>query len=187
MKKLTHLRFSCIGFFLLFNTTVVVAQEQFICVWRNPERTMTRIFPNAQDYRTVSKSISTQQRENIEKRLGSQLLPGQREQFQYYEMLDKNGVVIGYTIASSQRGQFGAIEFVFGKNLDNTIKGIYIQRARERDDGFRSREFLDSFLGKGADKAVKLKEQEKYSQAMNAIVLGVKKEFITFQELVLGK
>jgi hypothetical protein len=74
--------FRSIGFLLgLFSLilTSVSAQEVYICVWRNPERMMTRIFPEVKDYKTISKAISPQKLKIIEKRLGSRLLPGQRD------------------------------------------------------------------------------------------------------------
>lgn len=163
------------------------AQEVYICVWTNPERTMTRIFPQAADYRTATKKISEQELKLIEARLGDKLLPGQRETYQYYKMLDSSGSAIGYIIAASQKGEFGAIEFVFGLDSDLKIKGMYIQRARERDREFRQAEFLEQFteihitdadtLAIGKD----IVAQE--TVGTKAIVLGVKKELIAFDVL----
>jgi len=163
------------------------AQEVYICVWTNPERTMTRIFPQARDYRTVTKKISPQALKTIEDRIQSKLLPGQRETYQYYEMLDDRGNHLGYILAASQKGEYGAIEFVFGIGLDFTIKGIYIQRARERDTEFKKPEFLEQFIGKNIKDADTM-EIGKDITAKNtigtaAVVSGVKKELIAFEEL----
>jgi len=179
-----------LGLFSLISTSVS-AQELFICVWRNPERTMARIFPEARDYKTVTREISPQKREIIEERLGSQLLPGQQETFQYYELLDMKGSLLGYIIASAQRGEFGVIEFVFGLDRDIKINGIYIQRARERDREFRKREFLKQFIGKGVQDVDKMQigkdiKAEK-TTGTTAVILGIRKELITLDELVLSK
>lgn len=162
------------------------AQEVYICVWRNPERTMNKIFPQAKDYKTITKKISKEKREQIENRLGSQLLPGQREQYQYYEMIDDKGNLIGYIIAASQKGEYGAIEFVFGLDKDKKIIGIYIQRARERNKEFQKKEFLDQFIGKSIKDERDLENliKVKKTPGTSAVILGIRKELITFNELI---
>lgn len=177
-----------LGLFSLILTTLVSAQEVYICVWRNPERTMTRIFPEARDYKTVTKEISPKMREIIEERLGSQLLPGQRETFQYYELLGGNGKLLGYIIAASQRGEFGVIEFVFGLDRTRRINGIYIQRARERDREFRKKEFLEQFIGKSVQDVDKMELSKditaKKTIGTAAVILGIRKELITLDTLL---
>ncbi|MBA2124494.1 hypothetical protein B9J78_06160 [bacterium Unc6] len=177
------------GLFSLILITSVSAQEVFICVWRNPERTMTKIFPQAKDYRTVDIKISKEKLDIIEERLGSKLLPGQREQYQYYEMIGAKGNLLGHTIAAAQRGEFGVIEFIFGLDINRKINGIYIQRARERDKEFKKREFLEQFMGKSLIDKIQLGEDIKARNTVGtaAVILGVRKELITFDELVRSK
>ncbi len=180
--------FKCIIFLLaLFSAAPehAAAQEVYICVWTNPERTMTRIFPEAKDYRTVTKKISPQKLQLIEDRLKAKLLPGQRESYQYYEMLDDKGSLLGYILAASQKGEYGAIEFVFGIDLDLKINGIYIQRARERDAEFKKPEFLEQFIGKKVEDADTIEIGTQTKGATAAILSGVRKELIAFDELVL--
>jgi len=172
---------------LLFGSVAARAQEVYICVWRNPERTMTRLFPDARDYRTVTVPISPEALRRIEKRAGAAMLPGQREQFQYFEMLDREGAVIGYTHAMTQKGAFGAIEMVFGKSREHRVSGLYIQRQRERDKRFREPDFLARFDGLtigGAD-AFADPLGEKGDAGTRAVTLGVRKALIAFDELVL--
>jgi len=161
------------------------AQEMYVCVWTNPERTMRRIFPTAKDYKTITRRITAEQRVRIERRLGSPLLPGQRDQFQYYEMTDASGTPLGHIIAASQKGGFGAIEFVFGIDVERRIVGMYIQRARERDTAFRNRDFLERFIGRT------LADLDNPESALlspvtvgtKAVFLGLRKELIAFDEL----
>ena len=152
---------------------------------------MTRIFPEAKDYRTVTKKISPQELQIIEDRLKADLLPGQRETYQYYEMLDAKGNLLGHILAASQKGEFGAIEFVFGVALNSRIKGIYIQRARERDVEFKKAEFLEQFIGKGVEDAQTMEIGKgvvaKTTVATSAIVSGVRKELIAFDELAIQR
>ena len=182
------LRYSYISFLvLLFSAVSIFSQEEFVCVWRNPERNMTRIFPDALDYRSIELRIAPEKRVIIEERLGSELLRGQQTQFSLYEMIGEGGEVIGHTIASSQRGQFGAIEFVFGLNKDHTIKDIYIQRTRERNTAFRERDFLQIFIGSGIANVDKIAQiyDGPASHGTDAVIVGLRKELVTFDEVVL--
>ncbi|HPQ42005.1 MAG TPA: hypothetical protein PLV45_16675, partial [bacterium] len=114
--------FSCIVLCLgLFSVPGADAQEVYLCVWRNPERTMTRVFPDADDYKTVTLDISDADRAAIEAELGFSLLPGQEKQFVFYDMLNKDGGSIGTIIAASQKGEYGIVEFVFGLDAEKTI------------------------------------------------------------------
>ncbi len=165
---------------LIGSYSAIQAQEQFPCVWRNPERTMKRLFTEANDYRTVNRQISSEDRAAIEKEIGEQLLPGQDKVFTYYEMVNNAGQLIGYIFAPSQRGEFGAIEFVFGLSSDMELKGLYIQRSRERENKFKKQEFIDLFTGKGMDKILgklsHIAQKENLSYGEKAVVNGVIKE-----------
>lgn len=173
---------------LAFNLISLFSQEVYICVWRNPERTMNKIFPNAYDYKTRTVKIPEEKRDAIEKRLGAKLLPGQKEVFSYYELYDKEKKLLGYILAASQKGEYGAIEFVFGLDIDLKINGIYIQRAREREIEFKKKEFLNQFVGKGLKEEGKLNKliKAKRSTGTSLVILGVRKELIAFAELVLN-
>jgi hypothetical protein len=148
---------------------------------------MTRLFPEARDYRTVTVPILSNVLNRIEQRVGAPLLPGQREQYQYFEMLDRAGTIIGHTQAMTQKGEFGAIEFVFGTDLEHRINGIYIQRQRERDKGFREASFLEKFHGGSPTNADAIVDPagDTGSIGTRAVTLGVRKALIEFDELVL--
>ena len=147
---------------------------------------MTRLFPEAKDYRTVTVPIPPDALARIEQRAGAPLLPGQREQYQYFEMLDGDGKVIGHTQAMTQKGEFGAIEFVFGMDLQHRVNGLYIQRQRERDKGFREEAFLAKFHGVSPADAEALGDPagDAGSIGTRAVTLGVRKALIEFEELV---
>lgn len=184
------LRFSFIvSLFTLISAIAAVAQETFPCVWRNPERTMTKIFPDAADYKSVNVPISPAQRAVIEKKLGHPLLPGQEKVFAYYEMTGKGGKRVGYILAPAQKGEYGAVEFVFGLDTAFVLKGIYVQRSRERDASFKERAFLDRFLGKTVHDAEKLRAGWKGAETpgVRAVFDGLRKELLLFGEMVTGK
>jgi Na+-translocating ferredoxin:NAD+ oxidoreductase RnfG subunit len=157
-----------------------------VCVWRNPERTMQKIFPEAGDYKTITKIISNNQRETIEKRLQDKLAPGESKDWVYYEITGAKSETLGYIIADAEKGEYGVIEMVMGITVDGKVKGLYIQRASERDKEFISKEFLDQFVGKAITNPLKLRSDIKVSNetmAIKAVVLGVRKMLIFYDEL----
>ena len=186
-RRAMKLCFSFIVCFLsLFSTLPLAAQDVYLCVWRNPERTMTKIFPEARDYKTMTVAISDEVREVIEGKLGFELLPGQQDLFQYFEMTGDGGQVIGTIIAASQKGEYGAVEFVFGLDTDLTLKDIYIQRARERDRDFKKREFLDLFVGRSFEDILNFDVTlvAEPTPGATAVIQGVAKELVAFEALV---
>ena len=182
-------RFNYIACFLLFFSVLpIYGQEVYLCVWRNPERTMTRIFPEARDYKTVNVRISPEKQRMIEQVIGYELLPGQQDQFQYFEMTDKKGQVIGTIIPSTQKGEFGAVEFVFGLGPDLKIKNLYIQRARERNQFFKDRAFLGLFVGRSLKEKMSLHQiyTGESTPGTEAVTRGILKEMVSFEILVLA-
>lgn len=168
--------------FGLFISSTVYAD---VCVWRNPERTMAKIFHGAGDYKTITRIISGPKREIIEKRLGEELSPGERKDWIYYEITDDSGATAGYIIADAEKGEYGVIEIVMGITPDGKIKGIYIQRARERDKEFKSRQFLKQFEEKTIKDSIEPGKdiKAKETHAVKAVILGVKKMLIFYDEL----
>jgi hypothetical protein len=146
---------------------------------------MTKIFPDAKDYKTVNLKISNTQRQEIETAANVKLLPGQRDQFQYFEMTGANGI-IGYLIAASQKGEYGAIEFVIGLDTNYTVIDTYIQRSREKDQSFKERAFLDIFKGITLTEYNKLPTIYKglKTKGTDALINGFIKEFVSFKTLV---
>lgn len=186
---MNHIFKFTIAILLIFSTEMfdlAFAQGMYMCVWRNPERTMTRLFPRAKDYKTINKKISRENLKLIESRVG-ELLPGQKDVFQYFEMLGSNGKLLGYTIASTQKGEYGAIEFVFGLSVNKKIIGIYIQRARERDREFRKKVFLRQFVGKDVRDVDLLRIgsniRAKKTAGTVAVSTGIMKELVTMEVL----
>lgn len=182
--------FSFISALLAISSLVAPArsEEMYLCIWRNPERTMARLFPEAKDYKTITKKIGPDSLKTIEARAGK-LLQGQRDMFQYFELTGPGGVLLGYVFAGSQKGEYGAIEFVAGLDKENRIRGIYIQRSRERENELKSREFLDQFNGLSAEKisALELDKDiavKKKTTGTQAVLSGLKKELTAFDVLV---
>lgn len=162
-----------------------------VCVWRDPERTMTKLFPNAIDFRTVTKRITPELVRRIEERVGVRLDDSERGEFNYYEI---NGRVegriqrIGTVMALAGTGDYGAIEVVIGLDMHERIVGVYIQRMRERNgEKLRSPEFLGQFRGKSKEDPIEVDHDIRpVSEAMTAsraITLAVKKMLVFYDVL----
>lgn len=149
---------------------------------------MTKIFPDANDYLSVNDKISAEQLEAVEAKLGFEVLPGQRDVFSYYTMTGEGGESIGTIIAVTQKGQYGAVEFVFGIDTNMVIKGLYVQRARERDQSFKKREFLDLFVGQKAEDALSFDSlyTGEETPGTAAVIRGLKKALVTYDIVVRG-
>ena len=126
-----------------------------VCVWRDPERTMQRIFPAARDYKTVTVKITADKASAIEKVLGAKLDESEKGEFNFYEIV---GLVqgkpqkLGTLIALAGTGEYGVIEVVIGVDPNGRIVGSYIQRSRERvTHALESPDFLIQFKGKSKD------------------------------------
>lgn len=168
---------------LLFTSSTAYAE---VCVWRNPERTMTRIFPEAGDYKTIIKAISGEKKGSIEKRLGATLDPGESKEWMYYEITDGKGGTLGYIIADAEKGEMGIIEIVMGITPDGKVLGVYVQRARERDKEFKSDEFLKQFTGKNVKAHIQVGSDIKTaadSTSVRAVAFGVRKMLVFYDEL----
>ena len=169
--------------FLLFISSTVYAD---VCVWRNPERTMIKIFPDAGDYKTITKIISEEKRKIIEERLGEKLAPGESKDWIYYEITGSKSETLGYIIADAEKCEYGVIEIVMGISTDGKVKGVYIQRSSEKEKEFKSREFLEQFIGKTINDPVQMGgdiKAESQSIAVKAVILGVRKMLIFYDEL----
>ncbi|MBD3320170.1 MAG: hypothetical protein GF350_03655 [Chitinivibrionales bacterium] len=149
---------------------------------------MTKIFPEAKDYITINEKITPSQLKLIEEKVGFEVLPGQRDIFPYYTMIGEEGEHIGTIIAVTQKGEFGAIEIVFGLDINLVIQGLYVQRTRERDQQFKKREFLDLFVGQEAHDALSFKKLYKGPETpgTSAVIRGLIKELTTYKIVVLA-
>ena len=89
----------------------------------------------------------------------------------------------------TQKGEFGAIEFVFGMDREHRVTGMYIQRQRERDQQFRAETFLEKFKGLAVAGAETFADPAEPAGTVGtrAVTLGTRKALIEFDELVLRR
>ena len=123
-----------------------------VCVWRDPERTMEKIFPEAADYKTITVPVKPAAVQAIEKTLGAPLDDSEKSEFNFYEIVGTVGGEVrklGTIVALAGKGEYGVIEVVSGLDPDGKIVGVYIQRLRERaTSALQSDRFLRQFVGK---------------------------------------
>ena len=123
-----------------------------VCVWRDPERTMQNIFPEARDYKTITVKFARDKVSAIEKQLGSPIEEASQGEFNFYDIVGAVGGKprkMGTIIALAGKGEYGVIEVVIGVDNAGKILGAYIQRSRERvTKALESPAFLDQFKGK---------------------------------------
>ena len=183
-KSITSSRNSCRKGLALVLLIAVWTEILFadVCVWRDPERTMQKIFPQARDYRTLTLPMTPARISAIEKLLGEKLDESEKKEFNFYEI---NGVVagkpqaIGTILALAGRGEYGVIEVVIGIDTTSRISGVYVQRSRERvTRAIEAPAFLEQFRGKTKNdsldvgKAIKpaSAESDKASRVISATI-----------------
>lgn len=146
-----------------------------VCVWRDPERTMVRLFPEARDYKTEIYYLEPAQIERIEALAGEPLLPSEKKEYNIYAITGE-GRTVGWVLALAGTGEYGAIETVVGLDTDRRIRGVYLQRIRERRrDALRNDAFLGQFQGKTVNDAIEAKPVAGAETASTEITRLVKK------------
>ena len=162
-----------------------------VCVWRDPERTMQRLFPRARDYKTVMVKLAPATVAAIEKGLGTGLDSSEKTEFSFYDITGGSGKaeVVGTVLALAGKGQYGAIEVVIGVDRDARIVGTYIQRSRERaTKALQSAEFLKQFEGKTRNDALEvgkdLKAPSADAEAASKVVAEVVRKMLVFNDVL---
>jgi hypothetical protein len=163
-----------------------------VCVWRDPERTMQKLFPQARDYRTRTEKMTPERIAAIEKAIGIPLEATERKEFDLYEItgqVDGKVQTIGTILALAGKGDYGAIEVVIGVNTDHKVAGAYIQRSRERvTRALQSPEFLKQFAGKtkndGFDIGKDIKPASADAENASRVVAFVVKKMLVFHDVL---
>ena len=139
---------------LALGALLILAVPAFadVCVWRDPERTMQKLFPAARDYRTNTVKFDAGNIRAVEQALGGPFEEASAGEFNFYDIM---GVVqgkpqkLGTLMALAGKGDYGVIEVVIGVDASGKIIGAYIQRSRERvTRALQSPAFLSQFNGK---------------------------------------
>lgn len=178
--------------FLLALAIFSISQSAYadVCVWRDPERTMQRIFPEAADYKTVTVKMTPERIVSIEKALGSKLDDSERHTFDFYDITGAVGgksQKLGTVLALAGKGEYGTIEVVIGVNEGGKIVGAYVQRSRERSShAIKSPEFLKQFVGKTKDEGFEVSKDiqsaNPEAEAASRVIAFVVKKMLVFYD-----
>lgn len=187
MKRFIHL-FTGI---LLLGLTATSALAD-VCVWRDPERTMQKLFPQARDYKTRTEKMRPERIAAIEKAIGVPLEDTERKEFDLYEItgsVDGKPQKLGIVLALAGKGEYGTIEVVIGVDGGGKLVGAYIQRTRERvSKALQSPEFLKQFAGKtknnGFDVGKDIKPASPDAEAASRVVAFVVKKMLVFHDVL---
>lgn len=154
-----------------------------VCVWRDPERTMARLFPEARDYRTVVYKPTPAQVARIGSLAGQPLTPDEAREFNIYEITDGKRV-IGKVLALAGPGEYGTIETVMGIGPDQRVRGVYIQRIREKQrTAIQAQTFLGQFRGKSLAPPLKIDPPVGAEQPAQ-VVIGLVRKMLAFNQVL---
>lgn len=163
-----------------------------VCVWRDPERTMQKIFPAARDYKTITVKMAPDKIAGIEKAINAKLDDSEKKEFNFYDItavVHGKPQQIGTIIALAGRGEYGVIEVVIGVDGTGKILGAYIQRSRERvTRAIDSPAFLQQFKGKtkddGFDVGSAIKPPSAEAESASRVVAFVIKKMLVFYDVL---
>lgn len=146
-----------------------------VCVWRDPERTMVRLFPEAKDYKTEVYKLEPEQIKRIEALVGEPLDASEKEEYNIYT-ITADDRTLGWVLALAGTGEYGVIETVVGLDTDHSIRGVYLQRVRERNgNALKDAGFLGQFRGKTQADALDIEPVAGAEKASNEIAHLIKK------------
>ncbi|MEO0113823.1 MAG: hypothetical protein ABIK80_07710 [candidate division WOR-3 bacterium] len=157
-----------------------------VCIWRNPDKDIKKIFPKATGYKSIIRRYDKKEKEKIKKFINKELDPDETE-FTFYQIfLGKKR--IGTVLTHTEKGQYGAIEVVIGLDTLNRVQKVLIQRDREiKSKELRSENFLNQFTGKSFQDTIEINKTIKpikgAEKASKAIAFSVKKMLIVYQIL----
>jgi hypothetical protein len=148
-------------FLLLYGTSP--ARGAVGCDLNDPDRDVSRLFPESTGYKTIYTSILKKGGETLLARVEARL--GDRFRG-IYETIDVPYTIyeiftgkrkVGYIHGVNQKGQFGGIQVFVVLDLDGTMKGFYIQKMTSQYAGkLRDAKFGRQFVG------LTLKDFEQY-------------------------
>lgn len=166
-----------------------------VCVWRDPERTMQRLFPTARDYKTRTEKMTPERIVAIEQALGEKLEDTERKEFDLYEITgvaDGEATILGTVLALAGKGEYGTIEVVIGVDRAGGILGVYVQRTRERTaKALQAPEFLQQFAGKNKNDGFEIGKDMKPASPdaplASRVVAFVVKKMLVFHDVLTSE
>ena len=127
------------------------AWAQAYCALRDPVRQVYEMYPNADSYRSIVRTVGEQHRSIIAERLPFTMHFTELGRHTLYAALDGKRP-IGLVHVRSERGKWGLVEVAWATDLDMHIVDFRFQRCRDRaKDLLDTEEFRAQLIGKGID------------------------------------
>jgi hypothetical protein len=195
-----------IAFFSLVMTVQGTAWAAVGCDLNDPDRDVSRLFPESTGYKTIYTSVAQRGGEKllakVETKLGDKfhgLYETIDVPYTIYEIFN-NKKKVGYIHGVNQKGQFGGIQVFVALDLEGRIKAFYIQKmtsqyAGKLRDGKFGRQFSGLILkdfeqynvvtGKASGKVEAIKNPAPEAEAdFRAALRATKKNLILMDEFV---
>jgi hypothetical protein len=171
---------------LFFNLIFCQLAFAGICLWRNPDKDIKKIFPQATRYQSVIRRCNKEEKKKIESLISKSLDPDESE-FTFYQIFT-NKKRIGTVVTHAEKGEYGAIEVIIALDTLRKVKKVLIQRDREiKSKELRSESFLKQFEGKSFKDTIEvgktIKPVKGAEKASKAIAFSVKKMLIVYEIL----
>ena len=132
----------------MLSPLLVESSQAALCAFRNPDKNVYVLFPEATGYRSVVVKLDKKAQEKTEKYLGQKLDFDEVGEHTFYLIL-KDTDVIGMIRPHAERGRYGIVEMIWAFTINGKIKDYKIQRSRERGtDKVKREEFRRQFRGK---------------------------------------
>jgi hypothetical protein len=176
------------------------------CGLNDPDRDVSRMFPNSTGYKTRYLSIKDEGGqpllEKIEKRLGDKF-KGLYETIDVpYTLYDiyRATEVVGHIHGVNEKGKYGGIQVFLAFNKTGAIKSFYIQKLTSRAakamrspgfgrqfEGLALKDFESYKPGKPASAPAGIDSPQKAGEDFQAVLRAVKKNLILMNEFVFTK
>lgn len=132
----------------MLSSLFLESSEAAMCAFRNPDRDVYIMFPEATGYQSVIKTLDKKTQEKVAEYLGQKLDFDEIGEFTFYLIL-KDKDIIGIIRPHAERGKYGVVEMVWAFTLDGKIIDYKVQRSRERNTKIvKSEQFRRQFKGK---------------------------------------
>ncbi len=153
----------------VFSPLFLESSKAAIYAFRNLDRYVYVLFPEATGYRSVIKMLDKKIQEKVEEYLGQKIDFDEVGEHTFYLIL-KDKDVIGMIRPHAERGKYGIVELIWAFTPDGKIKDYKVQRSRERStDKIKREEFRRQFR----DKTLKVAFTETNSKKINSTLFKV--------------
>ena len=147
LKRSSAMLVTCVVMSLYIGVERLHAQAY--CGLRDPVRNLYKIYPEADAYRSIVRSVDKRTRTQVSERLPFTLHFNELAKHTVYVAV-KESQPVGLVHVRSEKGKWGLVEIAWALDLDLNIQGFHFQRCRDkRKTGLENQAFASQIMGKG--------------------------------------